>query len=108
MKVAFRNFAATLLRSLPHFRGKGRIGGFIQRLTTDPSQMADCLATFRMKNGALMRVDLRSYTERSSFWTGRYDNDIIARIGGCLRLGSVAFDVGANIGFYSIPLGKRL
>jgi FkbM family methyltransferase len=108
MKTAFRASLAKLLRTLPSFRGKGRIGKFLQRLTTNPKEASNCLVTFRMKDGTSMRVDLRSYTEEGSFWTGEYEGGVIGRLMSCLREGSVVFDVGANVGFYSIPLGKRL
>jgi len=96
------------MRSLPPFRGKGRIGELFQKALTNYNKVNECLVTFKMKKGSLMRVDLRSYTEKGAFWTGTFDSHIVLRLASCLRVGSVALDVGANIGFWSIPLGRRL
>jgi FkbM family methyltransferase len=61
-----------------------------------------------MRDNTFMRVDVRSYLEKIAFWTGEYETKNVFKIAGCLRGGSVVIDVGANVGFYSIPLGKRL
>jgi FkbM family methyltransferase len=59
----------------------------------------------RMRLGHTMAVDLRSGTEWHSFFTGEYDDRLIRA---ALRLvvpGRAVLDVGANIGFWSVPLG---
>ncbi len=55
-----------------------------------------------------MRIDVRSKTEQWAYWTGEYDTDVISRLATCLQEHCTVFDVGANIGFYSIALGKNL
>jgi FkbM family methyltransferase len=107
INTSTRNCLAHVLRRLPPFRGKGRLGDFLQRHLTNYRSDHECLVDFRMKDGTVMRVDLRSPTEKHAFWTGQYDGAAVRQLGNCLRPGSVALDVGANIGFYSIPLGKR-
>ena len=107
MRIAVRNWSAKLLRSLPQFKGKRRIGKFLQKALTIPENVEEHFETFQMKDGSLMRVDLRSYTEHPSFWTGIFDPEV-SLLTSYLKPGSVVLDVGANIGFYSIPLGRRL
>lgn len=108
MKIFLRNRLAAMFRSLPAFRGKGTIGELLQRALTNHTTEKECIATFQMKDGSRMRVDLRSSTEKGAFWTGSYDAGPITKLSNCLRPGSIVLDVGANIGFWSIPLGRRL
>ena len=54
-----------------------------------------------------MRIDVRSRTETWAYWTRRYDSDVIAKLGGCLEKEFVVFDVGANVGFYSIDARQK-
>jgi FkbM family methyltransferase len=62
-----------------------------------------------MKQGYEMQIDIRSRTEKWAFVTGEYDCDVIDYISGLLNQpGSVVLDIGANIGFYTVPLGLHL
>jgi FkbM family methyltransferase len=103
-----RDGLSSAFRALPHFRGKSRAGVAIGKWLTDVTDEEDCLATIRMRDGSLMRVDVRSRTEAWAYWTGEYDATVISRLRTCLTPGCVALDVGANVGFYSIALGKSL
>lgn len=103
-----RDGLSSAFRALPPFRGKGRAGAAIGRLLTDNKKDEDCIVTIRMRDGSLMRIDVRSRTEEWSYWTGDYDGEIISRLRTCLTPGCVVLDVGANVGFYSIALGKTL
>jgi FkbM family methyltransferase len=80
----------------------------VGRLLTDVEDAGACLVQIRMRDGALMPLDVRSRTERWSYWTGEYDRRRIDALARCLDVGSVVLDVGANVGFYSIALGRRL
>lgn len=104
----FRNSIASLSRSTPYFRGKRRLGNSLSSILTDFEQDAQCISNVRMQNETLMQLDVRSRTEQWSYWTGYYDDDIISRLSNCLQEKCVVFDVGANIGFYSIALGRKL
>jgi FkbM family methyltransferase len=55
-----------------------------------------------------MRLDPRSETERAAIWTGEYDGELIAKCVSCLGVGEVALDIGANVGFWSVALAKKL
>ena len=105
---ALRDGLSSAFRALPGFRGKSRAGVALGRLLTDIHDDDDCLATIRMRDGSLMRLDVRSRTEAWAYWTGEYDAAIISRLRTCLTPGSVVLDVGANVGFYSIALGNAL
>jgi FkbM family methyltransferase len=108
LRLALRNALAGVFRRLPPFVGKVRMGDLLQRWLTDYRADEECLAAVVLKGGARLRVDLRCYMEKWAFWTGQYDDDVIARLARCLGPRSVALDVGAHIGLYAIPLGQRL
>jgi FkbM family methyltransferase len=103
-----RDGLSSAFRALPHFRGKSRAGVAIGRFLTDIEDDEDCIVTIRMRDGSLMRVDVRSRTEEWAYWTGDYDGEMISRLRTCLTPGCVVLDVGANVGFYSIALGKAV
>lgn len=103
-----RDSIATAYRSLPPFRGKSHLGVALGRVLPGGTSDKDSIVTVKMRDGSLMQVDMRSHLERWAYWTGEYEQDIIARLTSCLRQGSVVFDVGASVGFYSVAFGKRL
>ena len=55
-----------------------------------------------------MKLDIRSSTERWTFWTGFYDRSMISKLISRLPPDPIVLDVGANIGFYSVALGFHL
>ena len=103
-----RNFAARLSRSTPYFRGKRRLGNLVSYVVSDLSSEQACIEKIKMKNQSWMYLDARSRTEQWSYWTGYYDDEIITRLSSCLEENSIAFDIGANVGFYSVPIGATL
>lgn len=105
---SLRNALAKSFRRLPPFRGKGRLGVAIGRPLVHADDDADSIAKIVMRDGTLMRIDVRSRTEQWAYWTGEYDAQIISRLAACLTESCTVFDVGANVGFYTIALGKKL
>jgi FkbM family methyltransferase len=105
---AFHNHVASNFRRLPSFRGKSRLGVMLGKLLIDSSSDQDCISIVRMREGSLMVLDVRSRTERWAYWTGEYDARIISKLSDCLNQNSTVLDIGANIGFYSIPWGRKL
>ncbi|CAN1209215.1 Methyltransferase FkbM domain-containing protein [Tumidithrix helvetica PCC 7403] len=103
-----RNSIASLLRNTLYFRGKRHLGNTIGNLMTNFDSDQECISIIRMQDGSKMQLDIRSRTEQWSYWNGNYDNDIISRLSNCLKERCIVFDVGANIGFYSVGLGRRL
>jgi FkbM family methyltransferase len=51
-----------------------------------------------------MRLDCRLPSHCWAFFSGRYDDGKIALLLSLMRPGGIALDVGANIGFYTVPL----
>jgi FkbM family methyltransferase len=97
-----RSKTAAVLTRLPWFRGKGRIAAAINRRF--PSVPSNAIAVARMRLGYEMAVDLRSQTEFLAYYTGEYDTQTIRGILRLVEPDWVIFDVGANIGFWTIPL----
>lgn len=103
-----RDKTAALFRALPSVRGKGRIGVTLSKWLTDYQKDEESIVTFKMRDGSLMRIDLRSRTEGWTFWTGEYDRQIIELFSACIQPEWVVLDVGANVGFWSVPIGRKL
>lgn len=55
-----------------------------------------------------MLVDLRSDYQRRVFWTGEYETDIVHRLSEAIKPGGIVLDVGANVGFFAVPLAARV
>jgi FkbM family methyltransferase len=109
LRSGCRNALAASLRALPPFRGKGRLGVTLGRSLTDAAD-AECrsIVTIEMRDHSLMQIDVRSRTERWAFWTGEYEAAMVRRLSAILQPGWTVFDVGANVGFYTVALGRRL
>jgi FkbM family methyltransferase len=103
LKQSVHSTVASLSRQLPSIRGKSRAGAIVTRLLRPQNLMR-----IRMRDGSLLRLDPRSETERPAVWTGDYELSLIAGLSSCLRPGDVAFDIGANVGFWSVPLARIL
>lgn len=68
----------------------------------------DPIATASMRLGHRMHIDLRSWTERYAYYSGVYqDEELIAAALRLLPDNAVVLDVGANIGFFTVPLAAR-
>ncbi|MBD2081722.1 FkbM family methyltransferase [Leptolyngbya sp. FACHB-17] len=108
LKSNLRDPIAAIFRALPYFRGKYRLAPGLLPLMTDYQNEQDCLVDIKLRDGGLMRIDLRSFTEQRAFFAGDYDGGVLKRFASILNSDSVVLDVGANVGFYSIALGRRL
>lgn len=60
-----------------------------------------------MNTGHQLWLDLRCGTESWAFYTGQYDQELIESASKVLESHKLIIDVGANIGFWSIPLGLK-
>ncbi len=108
MRITLRNLLGKISRSIPNFRGKNKLLLPLLPLLTNAQIEKECLTTIKMRDGSLMLIDLRTNNQRIAFFTGVYDPGIIQKISSILRPNSTVLDVGANIGFYSIALGRKL
>jgi FkbM family methyltransferase len=106
-RAAVRDRIAPAIRALPTFRGKGPLIRLLSRVLVSPGEDGS-LAQVRMKDGSLLILDVRGSTEATAYWAGGYDTEVIRRLSGLLEPGAVVLDVGANVGFYTVPLARRL
>jgi len=98
---------AAVCRALPAFTGKGRLARFLHRRLLAAAPQALTIRRVRMHDGSSMIIDLRSNTEWLPFYFGSYEN-VLPAVLKLLREPGVALDVGANVGFYTIPLGRHM
>ena len=110
LAATMQNRAATALlelcgragRALSDVRGRGRIALALSSLLMRAG--ADPIIQGRMARGHRMRLDCRVPSHCWALFSGRYDDGKIAVLLSLLRPGGIALDVGANIGFYTVPL----
>jgi FkbM family methyltransferase len=105
--MTVRDALAAAARRLPSFRGKARACKVVQDLLTDYADPAALVVDFRLKDGSRVRADLRSRTEWPTFWTGEYDPDLVRMLCDWVTPGCTFLDVGANVGYYTVPVGRR-
>jgi len=100
-----RSSVSFTLRHTPDVPGRWSIAHFFNR-RFPPTDGSTVWAQMRL--GHEMKVDLKSRLEFRAYYTGDYDTSAIRSAMRMLRPDSVVFDIGANIGFWSIPLGLRV
>ncbi len=93
------------LRHTPEMPGRGRIARVVSKYFP---LSASRIVRVRMRLGHEMLVDPRSATEFAAYYTGDYDTVAIRSVMRLLNPDSIVLDVGANIGFWSVPLARRL
>jgi FkbM family methyltransferase len=106
-KRKLRGWVSLFLSRLPDIRGKGRLTYALNRWLL-PRAESECIVETEMHLGYRMVVDLRTLTESPAVYTHDYNNQ---EIRSCLRLlqaDSVILDVGANIGFWTVPMALML
>jgi FkbM family methyltransferase len=96
-----------MFSNAPDFRGKGSLIYALNRLLL-PRSASECIVTTKLRLGYTMKVDLRSLTESLPAYTGDYDNRDIRACLNLLSSDSVALDVGANIGFWTVPIALKV
>jgi FkbM family methyltransferase len=69
---------------------------------------AESIAWTTLRDGSRLRVDLRNRMQARSFWSGEWDWPLVRRLLELVQPDHGVVDVGANIGFYSVPLARRL
>ena len=96
----------SMLRGLPNIRGKGRMATFLNGFFLKKGSKS--LVEVTMKNGTRVIVDLHSKTELPAFFSGHYDPEIIRACMAIYDPEKVFLDVGANIGFWSVSIGRYI
>jgi FkbM family methyltransferase len=99
-----RPLAVSAMRCLPRLRGWGRCAAAMNRLLINAG--ADPIALARMTGGYSMIVDCRIFSHGQALFGGRYARGIVSTLIEYLGPGGTALDVGAQIGFYAVPLAR--
>ena len=93
-------------RTLPYdLRGRGRIASTLTSLLLKSG--AEPIVHCDMAAGQRLRLDCRVPSHCWTFFTGKYDDEKRSALLSFLRPSGVALDVGANIGFYTVPMAIR-
>jgi len=104
---SIRASAALALRHTPELRGRWHVARLVNKRFA-PRSETFCTEWVRMRLGHEMRVDLRSDTEFHTYYLGDFDTKDIRSALRLIRADSTVLDVGANVGFWSIPLASHL
>lgn len=107
MREDLRNGIARLFRTAPHFRGKSRFGAALGELCLGRAPQRQPIVQVNMRDGSQMILDARSRTEHWAIWSGDYAFDVISKLAAALPTGCVVLDIGAHVGFFSVPLGRQ-
>ena len=94
-----------LASCFPNIRGASRAASVWSSFATSIG-LSPC-RTVSMRLGHKLILDRRSQTERWAFYCGIYDDGVIDDICRLLPSESYFVDVGANIGFFSIPVALK-
>ncbi len=97
-----------MTRRLPEVRGRTRLARALDRIFGIPLESNEATVDVRARDGSRWRLDLRTTYERQAFWSGRYEERTSALAESRLRKGDVVVDAGANVGFFTIRLARRL
>ena len=102
LEAVFVVGCARAARALPPIRGRGRLALAWQRTRVLPA--ADW--TFEMRGGHRMRAPNTSAQTWRAAFTGTYDDEEVALLVRHLRPNTFVLDVGASLGFYTVPLAR--
>jgi FkbM family methyltransferase len=89
-------------RALPAVRGRGRLAITLTSLLLKAG--AEPIVQCKMAAGHRLRLDCRVPGHCWAFFSGKYDDEKRSALLSFLRPGGAALDVGANIGFYTVPM----
>lgn len=98
-------FAAAACK-LPRGRGFGRTVRILNRAFLRYG--ASPIVETRLSDGHVMRLDLRSFTEIEAYYWREYDTVLLRELTAELDPGTTFLDVGANVGFYAVPIARFL
>lgn len=99
---------AALGRATPNFRGKGSLARALHRRLREGAIASDPLREVVMRDGSRARWDLRDDAEALACWLGEADDDVRNALLARVKRDAVVFDVGANVGWWTVPLARRL
>lgn len=101
-----RELTAVFLRGLPDIPGRFAAAGVVHRRFPVKQDEARVIAPMRL--GYRMVVDLRSaLTEWPAYYMGDYDTAAIKALRKVIGHDWTVLDVGANVGFWTVPLAQQ-
>jgi len=106
--VSLYDALAALGRATPNFRGKGRLARALHHRLRAGALARDPMRDVTMRDGSRARWDLRDDAEALACWLGEADDEVRELLLGLVADDAVVLDVGANIGWWTIPLARRL
>lgn len=99
---------ASLGRATPNFRGKGRLARALHHRLRADALAHDPMREVVMRDGSRARWDLRDDAEALACWLGEADDDVRGALLARVPRDAVVFDVGANVGWWTVPLARHL
>lgn len=99
---AFRPAAASAVRWLPNVRGKGRFA--LAMNAAFLAAGAEPRTVAKTSGGYHLLVDSRVHAHGRLLFTGQFEDEYVSLLKKFLRPGGMAVDVGANVGFVTVPL----
>lgn len=99
--------AGRILRALPHFAGRWRL---LSALYGRFLRGRGYRTTVEFDGGQKMLVDLDDWIPYQIFLTGYYDVETVHTrfFRGLVQDGTTVFDVGANVGYYTLQAARRV
>ncbi len=99
---------AALSRATPNFRGKGRLVRALHARLRAGAIARDPMREVTMRDGSRARWDLRDDAEAIACWLGEADDDVRDALLARVPRDAWVMDVGANVGWWSVPLARRV
>jgi FkbM family methyltransferase len=96
---------AALSRSMPPIRGKANLAWGLMRREERRGLLSGTWR-LRLKDGTRLELPRQSRMTWATAFTGRYDRQAIAQVADFIRPETIALDVGASIGLWTVQLGK--
>jgi len=95
-----------LFSRLPHFRGKGRVVLFLDRMLTDGTDPGSYLAEGLVNGDSRLVLDLRVYGQKFAYYYRALEPALLAAARKLYRPGTF-LDVGGSIGLWAVALGRQ-
>jgi FkbM family methyltransferase len=108
MLASLAELLAGASRATPSFRGKGRVARALHRWLGPAAIACAPHREVAMRDGSRARWDLRDGAEALAWWLGIADDAVRETLLARIPADAVVFDVGANIGWWSVPLARHL
>ena len=106
-RTSLRSVVACVSARLPHFRGRGRILLFLDRILTNSSDPASYKVIGKLNGASLFEFDLRPWGQKFAFYYREWERehvDLLRR----LYSGGTFIDVGSSLGLYVIGLSDKV